>query len=158
MAFIGVFEYDKDGKPVILKVMGKGTVEFWEQNFAEADVAIQYKNEMSEIVEFNNLHTNLLLTQLIKQKVITRKGANIAPLMREEIQKEVARTAWHWSRKKKLIKSLESKYRDGTQVFWDTVYKRVQAEGIKYALSRVARFIPQPLKDLWKNINNLIKQ
>lgn len=158
MAFIGVFEYDKNGNPQILKVMGKGTVKEWDNHFNVAKNAIAYQEKMTESEEFNTIHTTLLLEQLIKQKVINRRSVNLSPLIREQVQKEVARNAWHWSRKKKLINELEIQYAKSMGTFRRSLFRRVTAEGVQYVTNFIAKYIPQPIKNIWKAANEIIKK
>lgn len=153
---LAVIDTDAQGQIIIKKVLGEGDVKYWEQNFAIAKEAIEYQAKHSKLEEFNNLHLNLLLTKLIKQGVINKRGVNLDPLLRKMVEVETARSAWVFSRKKKLMNEFEYKYQVFKGTFERALWKRVISEGVEFSINFIARFIPQPIKNIWKNLNEFI--
>lgn len=154
--YVAVIKYDEKGKPVILETLGEGSVEQWKLNFQVAKEAIEFQEKYTEIEKFNAIHLNLLLTDLIKRNVITNQGININPLVLPIIEKETARTAWRWSKKKRLMKYFELKNQELSGVVTKTVWKGVKKEGIKKAWNwlygKLPRFI-QNIIELFKELN-----
>jgi hypothetical protein len=145
---------EPSGGVKIVKIIAQGGVEFWEQNFQIASEAIAFKEEMSAIEHFNLLHTNLLLTQLIQQGVITQKGVNVTPLIQKAVELEAARTSWRWSRKKKLIKFFEHEHLKVKGVIQRTIRNRLKEEGFNATWKWVQTKLPSPIK----RIINLFKE
>jgi hypothetical protein len=146
------------GGVTIVKIIDEGSVEFWEQNFQIASEAIAFKQEMSEIEHFNLLHTNLLLKQLIKQGVISQKGVNVSPLIQKAVELEAARTAWRWSRKKKLIKFFEHQHLKASGVIQRTIWNRLKEEGLTATWNWLKTKMPAPIKRLIDFVNELDKK
>ena len=96
---LALIEYDKKGVPVVVKTYLETIHEQWIKQCSVADEAIQFQAKYTELERFNTLHTNLLLTNLIKQGVLRKEGVELDPIIRDKIKVEVARNAWHFSRK-----------------------------------------------------------
>jgi hypothetical protein len=145
----------------IVKIILEGGVEFWEQNFKIASEAIAFKEEMSNLEHFNAIHTNLLLTQLIKQGVITKQGVNVSPLIQKAVELEAARTSWRWSRKKKLMKFFEHEHLKTKGVIQRTIWNRLKEEGFRATWKWIQLKLPSPIKriiDFYKEIEKKLNQ
>lgn len=59
--------------------------EEWIAQCKVADEAIQFKEKYSELERFNALHTNLLLTNLIKQGVLKKTGVDMKCIKSEKL-------------------------------------------------------------------------
>ena len=145
----------------IVKIIAQGGVEFWEQNFQIASEAIAFKEEISEIEYFNLIHINLLLTQLIQQGVINKKGVNVTPLIQKAVEVEYARTSWRWSRKKKLIKFFEHEHLKAKGALQRTLWSRVKEEGFTAIWKWLEVRLPSPIKrliDFFKEFDKKLNQ
>ena len=83
---LALIEYDKKGNPVVVKTYMETTHEGWIEQCKIADEAIQFKAKYTELERFSALHTNLLLTNLIKQGVLRKEGVELDPIIRDKIQ------------------------------------------------------------------------
>jgi len=142
----------------VIKILANGGVTFWEQNIAVASDAIAYKKIQTELVAFNNLHLNLLLTQLIEKKVIGKNFVNLDPVLLPLVEKETARTAWRWSRKRKLINFFEHEYQKGKGKITKTVWTRLKADGLKNTWEWLYQKLPQPIKNIIDYFKELDKK
>ena len=65
---LALIEYDKKGSPVVVKSYMETSHEQWIEQCRIAYEAIPFKAKYTELERFNALRTNLLLTNLIKQR------------------------------------------------------------------------------------------
>ena len=161
MEELAIIIREPSGGIKIVKIIAQGGVEFWEQNFQIASEAIAFKEEMSDLEHFNAIHTNLLLTQLIKQGVINKKGVDVTPLIQKAVEVEYARTSWRWSRKKKLMKFFEHEHLKTRGVILKTIGNGVKIEGIKEVWKWVEAKLPAPIKriiDFFKEFDKKLNQ
>lgn len=155
--YLSLIEYDKKGNPQVLKTYMECSHEEWIAHCKLADDAIQFKEKYTELERFNALHTNLLLTNLIKQGVLKKTGVDIDPLVREKIRVEVARDAWHFSRKKKLMQQMEYAYEKSKGTFKEKIWSRVWSEAFEKVMRFMSKAIPQPIKDMWEKVKITFK-
>ena len=158
MEELAIITRKPDGTVKVLKSMGYGGVEFWEQNFRIAHAAIDFQEQHSDLAHFNEVHLNLLLTQLIKQNVITRNGINLEPLIVKTVEKETAKTAWRWSRKKKLMKVFEHEYLKSTGVIKRTILSRLKVEWIQASWQWIFDRLPLPIQNVINFFRELSKR
>lgn len=142
----------------VIKILANGGVEFWERNMSVASDAIAYKKSQSEIERFNNLHLNLLLTQLIEKKVIGKNYINLDQFILPLVEKETARTAWRWSKKRKLINFFEHEYIKGKGKLNKTIWTRLKSDGIKSTWEWLYQKLPQPIKTIIDYFKELDKK
>ena len=142
----------------VIKILANGGVEFWERNMVVASGAIAYQQNQTEIERFNQLHLNLLLTQLIEKKVIGNNFINLDQFLLPLVEKETARTAWRWSKKRKLINFFEHEYQKGKGKFTKTVWTRLKADGIKGTWEWLNQKLPQPIKNIIDYFKELDKK
>lgn len=154
---LALIEYDKKGSPVVVKTYLKTTHEQWIKQCSIADEAIQFQAKYTELERFNSLHTNLLLTNLIKQGVLRKEGVELDPIIRDKIKVEVARNAWHFSRKKKLMQEFEYQYEKSSGKFKEQLWRRVWSGFFEKMWELFGRLIPQPVKDLFSNLKEKFK-
>lgn len=158
MEELAIIIRNPDSTVKVLKIIGTGGIEFWEQNFKVACEAIDFQEQHSDLAHFNEVHLNLLLTQLIKQNVITRNGINLDPLIVKTVEKETARTAWRWSRKKKLMTAFEHKYMKSTGIIKRTLLNRFKAEWIQASWRWIFDRLPLPIQNLINFFKELSKR
>ncbi|PWK26999.1 hypothetical protein LV89_01811 [Arcicella aurantiaca] len=158
MEELAIIIREPTGGVKIVKIIAEGGVEFWEQNFQIASEAIAFKEEMSDLEHFNVIHTNLLITKLIKQGVITKQGVNVSPLIQKAVELEYARTSWRWSRKKKLIKFFEHEHLKTKGVIQRTIWNRLKEEGFTATWKWLQSKLPSPIKRIIDIVKELEKK
>lgn len=155
--YLALIKFDEKGNPIVLKNYMETTDEDWMKFCKVAEDAIVFQEKYSEIERFNAVHTHLLLTNLIHQGVIKKTGIDVDPLLREKIQTEVARKAWHFSKKKKLMQQFEYNYLKSKGKFNEKIWDRILSESTIRIVRFFGRFVPQPIKDFWKKIKDTFK-
>ena len=77
---LALIEYDKKGSPVVVKSYMETTHKRWIEQGKIPDEAIPFQAKYTELERFNALRTNLLLTHLIKQRVLRKEGVRLNPI------------------------------------------------------------------------------
>lgn len=152
---LAIIETLPDGSIRLVRIMGQGDSSFWEEQFKVALEAIEFQKKYTEMERFNSLHLNLLLTDCIEKGIINKKGISLKPLIIDTVEKEVAATAWRWSKKKKLLKKLEYQYKQTTGAFQLAILSRIKGEAIKKALSFIYDRLPVPLRNMIDSLSKL---
>ena len=142
----------------VIKILAHGGVEFWERNIVVATDAIAYKKSQTELEQFNNLNLNLLLTLLIEKKVIGNNFINLDQFLLPLVEKETARTAWRWSKKRKLINFFEHEYIKGKGKLRRTFWTRLKSDSLKNTWEWLYQQLPQPIKNIIEFFKELDKK
>lgn len=157
MKQLAIVEHLPDGSTRISKIIGDGDEEFWQKQFEVAREAIEFQGTISELEKFNTLHLNLLLTHCISTGVINKQNINLEPLLMKVVEKEVAKTAWRLSRRKKLMRQFEIQYQQLSGTFQKSVFSRLKSESFKYLRTYVFNRLPMPFQNFYKTLKQLMK-
>ncbi|MEA5402636.1 hypothetical protein VB776_06905 [Arcicella sp. DC2W] len=157
MKQLAIVEHLQDGSTRISKIIGDGDEEFWQTQFEVAREAIEFQGTISDLEKFNTLHLNLLLSHCIKAGVITKQNINLEPLLMKVVEKEVAKTAWRLSRRKKLMRQFEIQYQQLSGTFQKSVFSRLKSDSFKWLRTFIFKKLPIPFQNLYYNLKQLTK-
>ncbi len=157
MKYLAIVEHLPDTSYKVEAIMGEGDKEFWQKQFEIAQSAIQFQESITELEEFNTLHINLLLRHCIKSGVITQQQISLDPLIRKVVEKEVAKTSWRLSRRKRLMKQYEIEYQKLAGTYKRSVFARLSNDAIAWSKKFCFNLLPKPLKNLFNALNQLTK-
>lgn len=157
MKELAIVERFEDGSFVIHTIIAEGDEQFWKEQFEVAKQAIEFQSTFSELERFNTLHLNLLLSHCIKAGVITKQSVNLEPLLMKVVEKEVAKTSWRLSRRKKLMKQFEVEYQKLSGSFQKSLFSRIGDEAKGWFINFVWNRLPFQFRNFIQTLKQLTK-
>ena len=152
-----IVEHLENGSTKICRIIGDGDEAFWQTQFEIAKQAIEFQESMSGLEHFNALHLNLLLNHCIKAGVITKQRISLDPLIIGIVEKEVAKTSWRLSRKKRLMNQFEYQYQKLSGTFQESLFSRFKSESFSWLKTTLYNRFPLPIRNFIQALKHLTK-
>lgn len=143
---LAIIEQSPDGTVHLLHLIAEGDKDFWQAQFETARAAIAFQSTMTELESFNALHLNLLLRHSIQAGILKQQSISLEPLIRKVVEKEVAKTSWRLSRRKKLMHRFEKQYQVLSGTFQSSLFNRMGTEAFLSIKQWLQQKLPIHLK------------